>query len=72
MALGILELALVALCLTPRTAPAGAVLWTGYLGAAVGLHARADPLAGGLAPVAIAALLWLPLYVRDARVRALL
>jgi hypothetical protein len=71
--LGALSLACLALSLVPRTAVLGAVLWTGYLGGAVATHLRLDhPLASHtLFPVYVAALLWGGLYLRDARVRAL-
>jgi hypothetical protein len=57
----------------PRTAPLGAVLWTGYLGGAIATHLRLDnPLfSHTLFPIYVAALLWGGLYLRDARVRAL-
>ena len=67
-----------ALCLVlyliPRTAVLGAVLWTGYLGGAIATHLRVDnPLfSHTLFPIYVAALLWGGLYLRDARVRALL
>lgn len=72
--LGFLLLACVALYVTPRTAPLGAVLTTGYLGGAVAIHLRVgDPLATHtLFPVYVGALLWLGLALRDARVRSLL
>jgi hypothetical protein len=62
------------LYLVPRTAPLGAVLWTGYFGGAVATHLRVDnPLVSHvLFPVYVAALVWGGLYLRDARVRALL
>jgi hypothetical protein len=58
--------------LVPRTAPLGAVLWTGYLGGAIATHLRLDnPLFTHiLFPIYVAALLWGGLYLRDARVRA--
>jgi hypothetical protein len=60
--------------LVPRTAPLGAVLWTGYLGGAIATHLRLDnPLFSHiLFPTYIAALLWGGLYLRDARVRGLI
>jgi hypothetical protein len=58
----------------PRTAPLGAVLWTGYLGGAIATHLRIDnPLFSHvLFPIYVAAFIWGGLYLRDARVRALL
>ncbi len=71
--LGVLELVLVALYLGRRTSVLGAVLLTGYLGGAVATQLRAEagwfPL---IFPVAIGALFWGGLALRDARVRALL
>lgn len=62
-----------ALYLIPRTAVLGAVLLTGYLGGAVQVHVRvSDPLFSHvLFPVYVGALLWVGLYLRDARVRRL-
>ena len=71
--LGALLLACLAAYLAPRTAPLGAVLLTGYLGGAVATHARLGSPAFSLAfPVALGALLWGGLALRDARVRAAL
>ena len=72
--LGVISLALLVLYLVPRTAVLGAVLWTGYLGGAVAAHLRLDhPLVSHtLFPIYVAAFLWGGLYLRDARVRALL
>ncbi len=72
--IGILELACVALVLVPRTAVAGAVLITGYLGGAVATHLRiGDPLLTHvLFPAYVAAMLWSGLLLRDARLRTLI
>lgn len=72
--IGVLQLLLLALYLVPRTAILGAVLWTGYLGGAIATHVRVgSPLfTHQLFPVYVAAFLWLGLYLRDRRVRALL
>ena len=71
--LAAIQLVCLALYLIPRTAPLGAVLWTGYLGGAIATHLRLDnPLFSHvLFPIYVAALLWGGLYLRDARVRAL-
>jgi hypothetical protein len=73
LAIGVIELACLALYLVPRTAFVGAVLWTGYLGGAVASNVRLDnPLfSHTLFPVYVATLLWGGLYSRDARLRAL-
>lgn len=67
--LGVVVLVSVVLYLVPRTAVLGAILLTGYLGGAVNTHVRAGE------PWFLAAvfgvLLWLALWLRDARVRAL-
>lgn len=72
--LGILQLVLMVLYLLPRTAPLGAILWTGYLGGAIATHVRLEnPLfSHTLFPTYVAALLWLGLWLRDERVRRLL
>ena len=73
-AVGIVEAALLALYVLPRTAPLGAVLWTGYLGGAVLAHVRVgNPLfTHVLFPVYVAALVWSPVWLREPRLRALL
>lgn len=72
--LGAIELACLAVYLTPRIAPLGAILWTAYLGGAVATHVRlGNPLFSHvLFPTYVAAMLWVGLWLRDARVRALL
>ncbi len=72
--LGVVEVACLALYLFPRTAPLGAVLWTGYLGGAIATHVRiGSPLFSHvLFPIYVAAMLWGGLWLRDPRVRALL
>ena len=67
--LGLVVLASVALYLVPRTAVLGAILLTGYLGGAVNTHVRAgEPW---IMAAVFGVLVWLALYLRDARVRAL-
>jgi hypothetical protein len=72
--LGIIQAGCLALLLLPRTAVLGAILWTGYLGGAVATHVRLDnPLFSHvLAPVYVAMFIWGGLWLRDARLRALL
>jgi hypothetical protein len=72
--IGIVELVCLAVYLVPRTALLGAVLWTGYLGGAIATHVRVEsPLFSHiLFPVYIAVFLWLGLWLRDRRLRALL
>ncbi len=71
--IGILLLACVALYAAPRTAVLGAILLTGYLGGAVAIHARVgSPVFSHLLfPTYVGALVWGGLYLRDARLRAL-
>lgn len=68
-----MELICVAIYLVPRTSLLGAILLTGYLGGAIASHVRiGDPLFSHvLFPTYVAALIWGGLYLRDARVRAL-
>jgi ABC-type Na+ efflux pump permease subunit len=68
--LAIIELAFTAIYLIPRTSVFGAILLTAYLGGATATHARVgDPAFVG--PVLTGVLLWLGLYLRDERLRAL-
>jgi uncharacterized membrane protein YphA (DoxX/SURF4 family) len=68
--IGIVELLCVLLFLVPRTAVLGAVLLTGYLGGAVATHVRIGDQF--VAPVIVGVAVWLALFMRDGRVRALL
>ena len=72
--LGVLELLILALYLTPRTAVLGAVILTGLLGGAVATHLRLmDPLFSHvLFGVYVGVLAWGGLYLRDERLRRLL
>ena len=72
--LGIIQLVCLALYLIPRSRVLGAILWTGYLGGAVATHVRiGNPLFSHiLFPIYVATLLWGGLYLRDARLRAVL
>lgn len=68
--IGVVELFCVALYLVPRTAVLGAVLLTGYMGGAVATHVRiGDPV---LIPIALGVMIWGGLFLRDARLRALI
>jgi hypothetical protein len=67
--IGVLEIGCAVVYLIPQTAILGAVLLTGYLGGAVATHVRLHdnfipPVIGGI-------LVWLALFLRDPRVRAL-
>jgi hypothetical protein len=74
VALGVVQLACLAVYLIPRTAILGAVLWTGYLGGAIATHVRVgNPLFSHvLFPVYVALLLWGGVWLREPRLRALL
>lgn len=73
LGLGLVELICLACYVVPRTALAGAILLTGYLGGAIATHVRiGSPAFSLLFPVMLGALLWGALLLRDARVRALL
>ena len=67
--IGILELMCALIYLVPRTSVLGAILLTAYLGGATATHVRiSDPF---FSPVILGILVWLALYLRDARLRAL-
>lgn len=72
--IGFTALACLVLYIVPRTAPLGAILWTGYLGGAVASQVRMGaPVMGfTLFPIYVAAIIWTSLYLRDARVRQLI
>ena len=63
-----------AVYLAPPTAILGALLLTGYLGGAIATHVRVEnPLfTHTLFPVYVALFVWGGLYLREARLRALL
>ena len=67
---GLLELVCVALFAIPQTAILGAMLLTAYLGGATAAHVRIGE--GFTAPVVIGVMVWAGLFLRDARLRALL
>ena len=65
----IVEIACVVLYVIPQTAALGAILLTAWLGGAVATHVRVgEPF---WFPIAFGVLVWLGLFLRDARVRAL-
>ena len=71
---GVIGAVCLVLYLIPRTAPIGALLWTGYFGGAIVTHFRlGNPLLTHvLSPIYVSALIWGGLYLRDLRVRAVL
>ena len=71
LVIGILEIGCTVVYLIPRTSILGAILLTGYLGGATATHVRiGDP--SFFMPVILGVLVWLGLYLRDNRLRALL
>jgi hypothetical protein len=70
--MGIALLISTVLYMIPRTAVLGAILLTGYLGGAVATHVR---VSAGLIvisfPVIFGVMIWLGLFLRDSRLRAL-
>jgi hypothetical protein len=70
MAIAIIELVCAIIYAVPQTAVLGAVLLTGYLGGATATHVRIhDPFIG---PVIGGVLVWLGIFLRDPRLRALM
>ena len=70
LGIGIVELICTGAYVIPRTSVLGAILLTGYLGGATATHVRVgDPFLG---PVVLGVLVWLGLYLRDARLRSLI
>ena len=71
--LGIVELICILLYVIPSTSILGAILLTGYLGGAVAIQLpTGNPFFGEiLFPVYIGVFLWGGIYLRDARLRAL-
>jgi hypothetical protein len=68
----IIEIICAILYAIPQTAVLGAILLTGYLGGAVATHVHAaEPWGKWIFPVIFGAIVWLGLFLRDARVRAL-
>ncbi len=70
LGIGVVELVSTILYLIPRTSVLGAILLTGYLGGATATHVRiGEPFIG---PVVFGVLIWGGIYLRDARIRALI
>ena len=71
--IGVVLIVCTILYLIPATSILVAILLTGYLGGAVATHVRAPEGAFPIVfPVIFGILLWLGLYLRDARLRALI
>ena len=69
LALGIVEISSTVIYVIPRTAVLGAILVTGYLGGAIATHVRIGE--AFIIPLILGILVWGGLYLRDARLRAL-
>jgi hypothetical protein len=71
--LGIVTLVSVVLLMVPRTAMIGALLVTGFLGGAVGVHVRqGDPLLNIVIPAIFASVIWIGLCLRNPKLNALM
>ena len=68
--LGVLELACTILYAIPRTSVLGAILLTGYLGGATATHVRVGD--SFIMTVVLGVVVWGGLFLRDARLRALI
>jgi hypothetical protein len=71
LGLGIVELGSTLLYVIPQTAVLGAILLTGYLGGAVATHVRIADWPHMPIPLILGILVWVGLYLRDARIRDL-
>jgi hypothetical protein len=68
--IGVTELACLVIFLIPQTSVLGAVLLTGYLGGATATHVHASE--NFVPPIVIGVMVWIALYLREPRIRALL
>jgi hypothetical protein len=68
--IAVAELGSTVLYVVPQTSVLGAILLTGYLGGATATHVRVEDAFVG--PVIIGMLIWLGIYLRDARLRQLI
>jgi DoxX-like family len=70
LGIGMVELVCLVVYAIPPTSILGAILLTGYLGGATATHVRiGDPF---FFPIVVGVLVWLGLFLRDNRLRALL
>jgi hypothetical protein len=70
LGLGIIEVVSTVLYLIPQTSVLGAILLTGYLGGATCAHLRVGE--NFAFPVILGVVVWLGLFLRDPRIRALI
>jgi len=70
--LAFLQLGCILLFVIPRTAVLGAILLTGYLGGAIATYVRMGEPYPVLVPLSTSMIAWAGLYLRDARLRALI
>ncbi len=70
LGLAIVELTCTVIYVIPQTSVLGAILLTGYLGGATATHVRVGD--NFVTPIIFGVLVWLGLYLRDPRLRALL
>jgi hypothetical protein len=70
--IALIQIASVALYLTPPTAVLGVVLLTGYLGGAISQYTRMQEPYPVLVPLTTALCAWFGLWLREARLRSLL
>lgn len=68
--IGVIEVICTVLYLIPRTSVLGAILLTGYMGGAIVTHLRVGELF--VVQFLVGVILWVGLYLRDERLRALL
>jgi len=70
--LGVVEFTCTVLYLIPQTSVLGAILLTGYLGGATATHVRVGEFSQAfMGAIPFGVLLWLGLYFREPRLRAL-
>ena len=70
--IGTVEIACAVLYLFPPTTVLGAMLLNGYLGGAVFVHVqKGDPIVNIVTPVVIGVLVWLGVFLREQRLRAI-
>ena len=70
LALAVVEIGCTVVYLVPRTAVLGAILLTGYMGGAMATHVRiGEPF---VIQFLLGVVLWLGIFLRDARLRALI